>query len=105
MNSFAPPLVLPLVAADQSSSAIVGWDAIDKWATANVERWCTITDGCECADLSLQDRACSLAVGILGEFLSTKMELERYQRTFGPFLVDLPPFEKGVIETPPLASP
>ena len=99
MNPLAPPLVLPLVDADQASSAIVGWDAIDEWATANVDRWGSITDGCARASSSLQDRACSLAVGILGEFLAAKMEMERYQRAFGPFLVDLPPSEKRAIES------
>ena len=99
MNHLVPPLVLPLVAADQSSSAIVGWDAIDEWATSNVDRWRTITAECERSALSLQDRACSLAVGILGEFLSARMELERYQRTFGPFLVDLAPTDRHAIES------
>lgn len=85
--------------SDQSSSAIVGWDAIDEWATANVDRWSTITDGCARAASSLQDRVCSLTFGILGEFLAAKMELERYQRAFGSFLVDLPPSEKRAIES------
>lgn len=98
MNPLVPPLVLPLVAADSSSSAIVGWNAIDEWATENVESWRDITDGCGRAASSLQDRACSLAVGILGEFLAAKMELERYQRTFGPFLVDVPQVKGDGVE-------
>lgn len=98
MNPMALPLVLHLAAPDTSSSAIVGWEAIDEWAMVNVESWRAISEGCGRATCNLQYRACALAVGLLAELHAATTEIDKYRRAFGPFLVDLPTPEAGAIE-------